>query len=180
MKAWSRCAAVAAIVAAAVIAVAGVAQGGGTRPARAGGAEARGAAVTFLRDVVGRLAANRYAEAWSTLVPDQQRLVPRDTYVRCESLSPVPGRLAAITALSVREERVQVPGAEDGSLPSVVVVFRLRIVDDTAGFSTAVRVTAHALRRDGRWAWMLPAERLEQHRTPGCGVAPVGDPASAV
>ena len=67
-------------------------------------------AVAFLSGVVRRLAANDYATAWDTLVPAQQRLVPRGAYVRCESQSPIPGRLTALVPLAVRDELVRVPG----------------------------------------------------------------------
>jgi hypothetical protein len=135
-------------------------------------------AVAFLAGVVRRLAANDYAAAWDTLVPVQQRLVPRRAYVSCESLSPIPGRLTALVPLGVRDELVRVPGTTGAPTLSTAVTFRLRISGQGAEPPVVVRLTAHALRVDGRLAWMLPSARLELHRTPGCGAPPtIGNPA---
>ena len=58
------------------------------------------------------------------------------------------------------------------------MTFRLRISSRGAEPPVVVRLTAHALRVDGRLAWMLPSARLELHRTPGCGAPPAtGSPA---
>src|SRR5690348_4658657 len=68
--------------------------------------------VLFLKRVVRQIAANDYGRAWETLIPSQQRAVPRATYVRCESASPIPGTLASIEVKAVADSRVQVAGAD--------------------------------------------------------------------
>ena len=129
-------------------------------------------AVTFLRSVIRLLAANRYARAWSTLDPRQQRLVGRDAYTRCESLSRIPGNLRSIDPLRARAEKVVVPGAGRGAQPSTAVTFRLTFAQRGSQNPVVVRVRAHALRAGGRWAWMLPTPRLALHQSGHCGVTP--------
>lgn len=150
------------------------------RDGRAEGVQARAQAVTFLRGVIGALAANRYDVAWTTLAPAQQRLLPRATYVRCESLSPVPGRMTRIVTRSARSEGVVVPGSHGRTTRSIVVRFSVVLTGTAEQGSVTVPVVAHALRTDRGWAWMLPAKRLRQHRMPSCGQQPVGDPARAL
>jgi hypothetical protein len=158
-------AAVAAGTALATVSVASLAQR--TRPA--------GDPVVFLRGVVREIAANDYARAWQTLAPDQKRLVPKDEYVRCESASPIPGRLAWIKVLRSYEEPVAVAGTGD-AVTSRAVTFRLKIADEALHASVVVTHTVHAVPAGSRWAWILPANRLELHRSGTCGAKPVGAP----
>lgn len=67
-----------------------------------------GAPADFLTRIVQLLAANRYAEAWPSLNPLQQSIAPLQTYVACESLSPVPGHLVSLRTMRVRQETVRV------------------------------------------------------------------------
>jgi hypothetical protein len=129
-------------------------------------------AVAFLRGVIGRLAANDYARAWTSLDPRQQRLVHQDEYSRCENLSPIPGDLDRIDVLEAHTQRVVVPGSGNAATPSIVVTFRLTFAPRPSQNSVVVRVQAHAVRYAGRWAWMLPTKRLALHRSGRCGVSP--------
>jgi hypothetical protein len=129
-------------------------------------------AVTFLRQVIVRLAANDYAGAWQSLDPRQQRLVHQDAYARCESLTPIPGRLDTVEALDAHAEQVVVPGSGGPATASTVVTFRLAFAPLPSQAPAVVRVRAHALRNDGRWSWMLPAKRLALHTSGRCGVSP--------
>ena len=79
-------AAVAAGTAFATVGVAGVSQRG----------PSRGDPVVFLKGVVRQIAGNQYARVWESLAPAQKRLVPKGEYVRCESASPIPGRLTSL------------------------------------------------------------------------------------
>lgn len=140
-----------------------------------------GSPVTFLSGVVRQLAANDYAGAYETLVPAQQRLVPRSEYVACESRSPIPGKLTALKVLAVRDELVKVPGMSGAPTLSTAVTFALRITGDGGELAVDVRLTAHALRLSNRLAWMLPEARLALHRSASCGApATVGDPTSGL
>ena len=129
-------------------------------------------AATFLRGVIRRLAANDYARAWTSLDPSQQLLVEQRAYVRCESASAIPGRLDRIDVLDAHPERVVVPGSGGRRMRSNVITFRLTFAPRPSQSPVVVRVRAHALRSNGRWAWMLPAKRLALHRSGQCGTTP--------
>lgn len=171
-RAWLAMLACAALAALAVANVASAADrehgGRGKR-----GSIATLSAEAFLQKVITLLAANDYADAWTSLYPGQQRLVPRGAYARCEGSSPIPGELGRIDVLDAHVEWVVVPGTGAPARRSTVVTFRLTFMPGVSGSPALVRVIAHALRTDGRWAWMLPAERLALHRSGRCGVGPV-------
>ena len=131
--------------------------------------------VVFLEGVVRQIARNDYATAWQTLEPAQQRLVPVGDYVRCESASPIPGHLASIRVIRSFDERVNVAGSQAGAVDTKAVTFRLTISEP--GFaSVVVTHTVHAVHAGQRWAWILPAKRLQLHRSGTCGARPVGAP----
>jgi hypothetical protein len=132
----------------AVLAGAGVAASTTPKP--------HGSPVRFLSHVVRLLVANRYADAWQSLDPDDQALAPELVYVTCESQSPIPGRLISLHALHVGHDRI-----------GVAVRFRLRIAE--AGITTTVPLTAHAVVSGQRWAWILPPARRALYRD-GCGL----------
>jgi hypothetical protein len=131
--------------------------------------------VVFLRGVVRQIAANEYARAWQTLAPDQQRLVSKQEYVRCESASPIPGRLAWIKVVRSFDDPVAVAGTGD-AVTSKAVTFRLKIAEASLHASVVVTHTVHAVPAGSHWAWILPAPRLELHRSGNCGAKPVGAP----
>lgn len=134
-----------------------------------------GSPVAFLRGVVRELAANDYARAWQTLAPGQQRLVPKGEYVRCESASPIPGHLAWIKVVRAYEEPVIVAGTGSDAVDAEAVTFRLKITEP--GLESVVLThTVHAVPAGERWAWILPANRLELHRSGTCGAGPTGAP----
>jgi hypothetical protein len=124
--------------------------------------------VAFLRATVAQIAANDYAEAWNTLEPVQQGLVPQTRYVRCESASPIPGVLSSLRELGVRHEELHVAGTS-GRFDAVAVTFRIVISEPALHESVAVVHTVHAVAREGRWAWILPAKRLQLDSSPTCG-----------
>ena len=80
--------------------------------------------------MIRRLAANDYARAWTSLDPSQQLLVEQRDYVRCESLSAIPGRLDRIDVLDAHPERVVVPGSGGRRMRSNVITFRLTFARD--------------------------------------------------
>lgn len=115
-----------------------------------------GGPVRFLSHVVRLLAANRYAQAWKSLAPADQKLAPETAYVACESLTPVPGHLASLRTLHVGHDRI-----------GVAVRFRLRIAEEGLQEATTVLLTAHAVVAGRRWAWILPPARRALYRQ-GC------------
>lgn len=139
----------------------------------AGSADRRpgGDPVPFLRGVVRQIAANDYETAWQTLAPGQQRLVPEVAYVRCESMSPIPGHLVSITLVRTFEQPLVVAGTGAATHPGRAVTFRITISDPALRQSVTLTHTVHALRVGRRWAWILPARRLEQDSSPTCGAS---------
>jgi hypothetical protein len=125
-------------------------------------------AARFTEHVVRLVAANRYAAAWTLLYPAHRDLVSRSAYARCESLSPIPGRLASVRVLSVASGRVRVAG-EDAALPGASVQVRLVI---TGLARVVVTHTFHAVRADGRWTWILPPSRYRLYLRGSCPGAP--------
>jgi hypothetical protein len=135
-------------------------------------------ASAFTVHVVRLIAANRYSEAWTLLYPAHRTIVSRAAYARCESLSPIPGRLESVRVLSVTREAVPVPG-QDATVPGESV--RLRIVIVGLG-RVVVTHTFHAVRADRRWTWILPPERYLLYLRGRCPDAPPdyrGSPGSA-
>src|SRR5216684_2392978 len=70
-------------------------------------AQPGGSPVAFLAHIVRLLAANRYAQAWTSLNPWQQSLASLPAYVACESQSPIPGQLVSLQVLRLRHESVE-------------------------------------------------------------------------
>jgi hypothetical protein len=131
-----------------------------------------GSPVVFLEGVVRQIAGNHYARAWQTLAPAQQRLVSEREYVRCESASPIPGRLTSLEVVRAFDEPVAVPGAS-ATVSAKAVTFRLEITDAALRESVVVTHTVHAVPAGTRWAWILPPERFQLHRSGACGATPV-------
>lgn len=131
----------------------------------------RGDPVVFLKGVVRQIAGNHYARAWESLAPIQKRLVPESEYVRCESASPIPGRLTSLKVVRTFDEPVQVAGA-DTTVTSAAVTFRLEITQPVLHDSVVLTHTVHAVPTGTRWAWILPPDRLELHRSGTCGTTP--------
>jgi hypothetical protein len=131
-------------------------------------ADGRGSPVTFLERVVRQIAANDYRDAWQTLAPEQQRLIPETEYVRCESGSPIPGRLVSMQVLRSYTEPVVVAGAGSSAVAARAVMLRLRIADPRLG-SVVVTHAVHAVVARSRWAWILPPDRFRLHRSGRCG-----------
>lgn len=116
-------------------------------------------AARFLTTVIRQLAANDYADAWRTLHPVDQALVPLNAYVECESKSPVPGRPISTRTLSIGHEPVALTTSRP-IVPSIVVRFRLLIAGPGPFADVPVQVRAHAILFQGQWRWMLPPARL--------------------
>jgi hypothetical protein len=123
---------------------------------------------SFLIDVVGDLAANRYGAAWDTLHPAQRAAIPRDHYIGCERLSPIPAGRTVVTVLGSRSVRIMVAGG--ARQPVRAFAFRIRIAftgrDDTT--SDTVVTTAHAVPVASGWAWILSPTRFAADRSSDC------------
>lgn len=123
--------------------------------------------VVFLRGVVRKIAANDYESAWRTLHPSQQQVATRYAYVRCEQLSPIPGRLDSIRLVRSKPERITVAGIE-GPVDSEAATFRVKISEPALNDEVVVPMTAHAVAVDGQWRWILTPKRFELYRSKSC------------
>jgi hypothetical protein len=121
----------------------------------------------FAVHVVELIAANRYDEAWLDLHPVHQRVAPRYEYVGCESQSPIPGHLASVRVVRTFDDPAAM--GRGRMVPSTAVVVRITLAQESQ--RVVVTDTVHAVRVGHRWAWVLPAWRLEDYRA---GVCPDG------
>jgi len=127
---------------------------------------------SFLRHVVRDLAANRYGTAWHNLYPSQQAAIPRDHYIGCERLTPIPAGRTVVRVLSVRSVRIRVAGGPRRLLRATAVRLRITITSADTGASDTVVTTAHALPVSSGWTWILSPRRFAADRRADCGVQP--------
>jgi hypothetical protein len=110
----------------------------------------------FLERVLRQELAGRYDDAWETMSPAQQRLVPKDLFVRCQAGSPR-AAVVRVKTLEVRKE------------PHSTAV-RLGVIIEIGGQQTPVIHTFHAVKIDGEWRWLLDqsqVDALAKGRCPG-------------
>ena len=129
------------------------------------GADGPGDPGAFMTKLVAQIAANDYADAWLTLHPTQQRVATRDAYIACEAQSPIPGKLASVRVVDVRDEQVRIAG-EAATAPGKAV----RLTMSIAGLGDPVVVThtTHAVAVGGHWTWILPPKRFADYRAGRC------------
>ncbi len=133
------------------------------------GARAAGDPGRFLVRMIEDKSAGRYAEAWRSLYPLHQQLVPRYEYVACERRMPFPGRLVAVRILRVASGPVSVAGISRpvaGTAVTVRAVVRTPMLRDPV----VVVHTFHAVPANGRWTWILSPSRFQLYRGGGCGI----------
>ena len=123
--------------------------------------------VAFLEQLVAQVVDNDYGQAWRTLHPAHQQVAPLREYIRCEERSPIPGRLAAIDIVGVRDEHLRIAGA--APVDSKAVSLRITISNLATGQREAVATTFHAVPVEGRWRWVLPQQRYALYRANACG-----------
>jgi hypothetical protein len=119
----------------------------------------------FMTNLVEQIAGNDYAGAWQTLHPAHQRVATRAAYVDCESQSPIPGKLASVQVIDVRDERVRIAGSPTMSDGKAV---RLRVSIAGAGEPVVLTHTGHAVAVGGHWTWILPPERFAEYEAGRC------------
>jgi hypothetical protein len=112
-----------------------------------------------------QIARNDYDRAWTTLHPSHQRIVTRAEYVRCETESPIPGRLASVNVLGVSDEQVLLAGT-----PEMVdgKAIRLRLTFSGLDQPLVVMHTGHAVAVGDRWTWILPQARFAEYEAGRC------------
>lgn len=127
---------------------------------------------SFLRRVVGDLAANRYGVAWHDLYPDQRAAIPRDHYVACERLTRIPAGDTLVEVLRVRSVRIRVAGGSRFPVRAFAVRLRITITSAQSAARDTVVTTAHALPVSSGWSWILSPKRFAADRRSDCGLAP--------
>lgn len=130
------------------VVVASAGCGGGSTKSESAAAFMKRLTVEFSRGQAGRL--------WDELVPAEQAIVPRSTYVACGRNG---FRLRSFKVLEQYDERVPVLKNE---LPSTAV--SVQVVSDD-GVTTA---TMHAVKVDGSWRWVLSRSDLAAFRAGRC------------
>jgi hypothetical protein len=141
-----------------------------TVPASASAERTRTPAIgpaVFLAGVVAEIAHNDYAHAWLSLFPPHQRVAPLDSYVACESKSPIPGQLDELTVVRSWRTRVAVAG-QPHRLAGAAVRFRIVLSDPELALSITLRPMLHAVLWGGTWKWILPAARYSMYRAGTC------------
>jgi hypothetical protein len=129
------------------------------------------AAGSFLRRVVGDLAANRYDVAWRNLYSAQRAAIPRDHYVACERLTRVPAGHTVVEVLRVRSVHITVAGGPPHPVGAFAVRLRITITNPEGSASDTVVTTAHALASPSGWSWILSPKRFAADRRSDCGMA---------
>jgi hypothetical protein len=121
----------------------------------------------FAENVVRLIAGNRYAEAWETLNPVDQRVAPRAEYVGCEQRTPIAAKVREIRAVGVSDDSV---GLGDGKfIRSTAVAVRIAFAGDA---SFVVTHSVHLVAVGERWTWVLPSWRYRSFKANHCPVAP--------
>jgi len=138
--------------------------------APAASASPRQGAGPFLRQVVRDLAANRYATAWRNPYPSQQAAIPRDHYIGCGRMTPIPAGRTVVRVLGVRSVRISVAGGPRRPLRAVAVRLRITITSPETGASDTVVKTAHAVPVSAGWTWILSPKRFAADRRSDCGL----------
>ena len=127
---------------------------------------------SFLRRVVGDIAANRYGVAWHHLYPAQRAAISRDHYVACERLTRVPAGHTVVEVLRVRSVRIRVAGGPPHPVRAFAVRLRITITSADSAARDAVVTTAHALPVQSGWSWILSPKRFAADRRSDCGMQP--------
>ena len=141
-----------------------------TTCATAGASRTRRDAGSFVRGVVGELAANRYGIAWNSLYPAQRAAIPEGHYVACERLTRIPAGHTVVKVLSVRSVRIRVAGGPRYPVPAFAVKLRITITSAQSAAHDTVVTTAHALPVASGWSWILSPKRFAADRRGDCGL----------
>jgi hypothetical protein len=133
------------------------------------GAEAQAVAEdprVFVTTLVHDVAAGRYGAAWEHLYPPHQQVATRTAYLRCEPLTPFPGRISSLEVRRVWLEPVRISGrGQDMSSTAV----RLRLtVRSASRAAERFETTFHVVDVDGHWKWFLPSVRYVAYREGRC------------
>ena len=121
----------------------------------------------FATRIVRLIGANRYAEAWNSLLPLHQQAAPLERYVLCENETPIPGRVTAVRVLRIWDAAVRVAGVADPVRGTKVKV-RIEIADESLPARVVVGKTISLVPVAHHWVWLLPAARYAAYVAGTC------------
>jgi hypothetical protein len=133
------------VVALVLVALAGC--GSSTKP---------GSPASFLEQVTREFSRGQAGPLWDQLVPSEQAVVPRSTYVSCARNG---FRLRGFKVLDQYSDPIEVEGKQT---PATAVSVQVTSDD---GVTTA---TLHAVKAGGHWHWVLSRSDLAAFRAGRC------------
>jgi len=126
--------------------------------------------VEFLEVLFGHLYRGEHGQAWGSLYPAHQDVVPRGEYVACEeNAPPFAGTLERVELLTSKEEEWKVAG-DDDPRESTAVTYRIT-VSNADGAAERVTGKGHIVAVDGSWRWILKPSDFDAYRAGRCPVA---------
>ncbi|HAX25926.1 MAG TPA: DUF4878 domain-containing protein [Thermomicrobiales bacterium] len=115
-----------------------------------------------VKDLVTNLSTSNYAGAWDALHPAQQRVVPKDLFIRCgvDSEKTKDPKVDNLEILETRKVNKDLPWV--GKVDATEVKIRMLQGEDTReGFYDVVKV-------DGTWRWTLTTRSLSAFEAGNC------------
>lgn len=127
-------------------------------------------ASAFMLDDIRYKTDGKWGLAWQTLYPPHKLVAPRSEYVGCEESIPWAAPIQAFRVVGVKRASFRVPGGGivDGAAVAVRITFPFYGPRDPISFVH----TFHLVPVNGRWTWILSAQRYSVYRGDGCGNFP--------
>lgn len=142
--------------------VAGCSGGDGDEPQTAA-ASAEGPD-DMLKRVLSLHFKGQYRRAYDDLHPGHQAIVTRDNYAFCQGDAVTTTRLKRARTLAITDMPLTRVGIPEKAAKEV----RLRLTAVSGRMSDSWAQSFRAVRTDGRWAWILPADDIGAYRAGRC------------
>jgi hypothetical protein len=116
-------------------------------------------AAAFAKQRYEQLAQAQYAEAWQSLHPAQQAVVPQAAFVQCgQQTTPDPN--TKVEVKSEKDEQLDVPQVGPSNVHSVTLTLR---------FGDQLRTpTDNLLKVDGKWRWIMTQQVIDAFKAGTC------------
>lgn len=115
----------------------------------------RESAGAFVTRILREELRGQWARQWKELHPGHQRLISEAQYVACSRALGTDIGNEVLTVRSVRSVRIRVPDVPQRTAEVVAITMRRR------GSADAVTYHIHAVKVNGRWAWILAKPFLD-------------------
>jgi hypothetical protein len=149
------------VLAAVALAAAGCGNGGGSTTTIARNEALDQSAARFVVQVQAQLRRGRFAQAWRSLHPAEQKVVSARRLASCYPSNRYP-RTVTFRASEVRDVSWHVPGTSGLSDAEAVTVTA------SSGGTTIETFDQHIVRRAGAWRWMLTRAFFDRARRGAC------------